>query len=67
MRAQISGGSEAYKGDHPWQASIRVRGDGVSVHWCGATIISHYHVVTAAHCLNEFPSQFYTVRYVYSY
>ncbi len=49
-------------GAHPWQASIRVRGREETYHWCGAVIISHYHLLTAAHCLREFPLATYIVR-----
>lgn len=59
---RITGGSTTRPGAHPWQASIRVRGRDKTYHWCGAAIVSHYHVVTAAHCLREFPQSTYLVR-----
>ena len=59
---RIHGGSGAFYGDHPWQASLRVRGREQTYHWCGATIISRYHLITAAHCLKDFPMRQYLVR-----
>ena len=55
-------GSEAYYGDHPWQASLRVRGRDQTYHWCGAALVSHFHLITAAHCLKDFPLKQYLVR-----
>lgn len=31
-------------------------------HWCGATIITKFKLLTAAHCLKEFPVSIYRVR-----
>ena len=59
---RITGGRTSRAGEHPWQASIRVRGKNRSYHWCGAVIISRFHVLTAAHCLREFPLSTYLVR-----
>ncbi len=59
---RIRGGETSSPGEHPWQASIRVQGRDRSYHWCGATIISRFHVVSAAHCLKEFPLEIYLVR-----
>ena len=59
---RIRGGSDSFHGEHPWQASIRVRGRDKTYHWCGATIISHFHLITAAHCLKDFPLNTYLVR-----
>ena len=55
------GGTPSDYGKHPWQASIRIKTDKVDYHLCGATIISHYHVITAAHCI-EHPMELYVVR-----
>ena len=62
MVFKFTGGTGAIRGEHPWQASIRVRGRDRSYHWCGATIISHFHLITAAHCLRDFPKDTYFVR-----
>jgi len=58
---RIAGGRPSDYGKHPWQASIRIKTDKVDYHLCGATIISHYHVITAAHCI-EHPMELYVVR-----
>lgn len=54
---------KATKGYHPWQASVRVKGsNGTSFHWCGAVLVSEYHFLTAAHCLNGYMKGAYIVR-----
>jgi len=58
---RIAGGSPSDHGKHPWQASIRIKTDKVNFHLCGATIITHHHVITAAHCI-EHPRELYVVR-----
>ena len=60
----ITGGHTVPHGYHPWQASIRIRGRDQTYHWCGATIINRFYVITAAHCLRDFPMDTYFVRYV---
>ncbi|XP_069680100.1 uncharacterized protein teq isoform X2 [Periplaneta americana] len=60
--ARVVGGNEVQKGSYPWQASIRVRTAGKSVHWCGAVVISPLHVLTAGHCLQDYTKGAYFVR-----
>ncbi|XP_049832899.1 serine protease svh-1-like isoform X1 [Schistocerca gregaria] len=60
--ARVLTGSVVEKGSYPWQASIRVRTSMKSVHWCGAVIISPLHILTAAHCLQDFMKVAYFVR-----
>ncbi|XP_021918789.1 serine proteinase stubble isoform X3 [Zootermopsis nevadensis] len=43
---RIVGGDEAGFGSFPWQAYIRI---GTSR--CGGSLVNHYHVVTAGHCV----------------
>ena len=31
-------------------------------HWCGATIVTRFKLLTAAHCLRDFPVEIYKVR-----
>jgi len=59
---RIRAGSDSYCGEHPWQASIRVKGFEQDYHWCGATIISHFYLITAAHCLKDFGLSSYLIR-----
>ena len=33
-----------------------------SYHWCGATIVTRFKLITAAHCLKDFPIGIYRVR-----
>ncbi|XP_015176238.1 PREDICTED: chymotrypsin-1-like [Polistes dominula] len=56
---RIVGGSRAAVGEFPYQVSIRVGNQ----HTCGGTIISSRHILTAAHCVNDWnaPISFYTV------
>ncbi|XP_012261245.2 chymotrypsin-1-like [Athalia rosae] len=44
---KIIGGDNAEEGEFPWQVSLRDNGR----HFCGGTLISNQHVLTAAHCL----------------
>merc|ERR1712002_1436217 len=46
QNAKIVGGSSASEGQFPWQASLQRYGS----HFCGGSLISTNHVMTAAHC-----------------
>ena len=60
--AKVAGGQTAAPGSQPWTASIRVRGNTRSFHWCGAVLISDKHLLTAAHCVEDYPKDVYAVR-----
>ncbi|CAB3379987.1 Hypothetical predicted protein [Cloeon dipterum] len=45
-KGRITGGTNARKGEIPWQVSLQKRG----YHFCGGTIVDREHIVTAAHC-----------------
>ena len=44
------------------QVGVRVKSSGRDNHWCGATIISENFVLTAAHCMEDFPKGLYVLR-----
>ncbi|XP_053683421.1 uncharacterized protein LOC128733684 [Sabethes cyaneus] len=60
--ARVVHGGETVYGHHPWQAALRAKKQGKSVHWCGAVLISKYHILTAAHCLIGYPKGAYMIR-----
>lgn len=62
--AKIVNGDPTKPGAYPWQVGVRVKGNGRSdsVHWCGASIISEYFIITAAHCMEDFPKGLYVLR-----
>jgi len=43
----IAGGDDSVPGEWPWMARLLYPDDN----WCGGTLVSPYHVVTAAHCI----------------
>jgi len=53
---RIVGGTEARAHSWPWQCSIRYKysyvGGSPWGQWCGASVLSRHHVLTAAHCLS---------------
>lgn len=60
---RIVSGKQAQRGHHPWQATIRTVGaNGPSAHNCGASVLTRRHVITAAHCVNEYSAHNYAVR-----
>lgn len=60
--ARIAAGMQSRPGAHPWSASIRLQGTQKSFHWCGAVIVSEFHVLTAGHCMEDYPKDSYRVR-----
>ena len=49
-------GIPANLGEFPWQAQLITFEDGVKDHFCGGTLISSKHVLTATHCLTRWYS-----------
>lgn len=60
--SRVVHGGETVYGHHPWQAALRAKKQGKSVHWCGAVLISRHHILTAAHCLIGYPKGAYMIR-----
>ena len=45
---KIIGGTPASMGEFPWLVSLQLFGS----HYCGASILDKYTILTAAHCTN---------------
>ncbi|XP_065336563.1 trypsin delta-like [Cloeon dipterum] len=48
-KGSIIGGTNAREGEVPWQVSLQRKTIRIS-HFCGGSIVSRKHIVTAAHC-----------------
>ncbi|KAH8024257.1 hypothetical protein HPB51_022376 [Rhipicephalus microplus] len=55
---RIVGGQDAYDGEFPWVASLRLYGQ----HFCGGAILNKRWIITAAHCLRSKPPRSFSVR-----
>ncbi|XP_034250570.1 CLIP domain-containing serine protease 2-like [Thrips palmi] len=57
---RIVGGFVAGLGQYPWLARIGYNLDGVArrVYRCAGAVITHFHVLTAAHCVKNLPENF---------
>ncbi|BET02075.1 Tryp_SPc [Nesidiocoris tenuis] len=64
---RVVGGEEALPGRWPWMAAIFLHGPRRTEFWCGGSLISEKHILTAAHCTKDtrqrpFSPRQFTVR-----
>ncbi|KAK9751328.1 Trypsin [Popillia japonica] len=53
----ITNGQKARPGEYPWHVALYHARDGDANYTCGGSLISRYHVLTAAHCVSKPISQ----------
>lgn len=54
LRPTIIGGGNASVGEYPFMVTVQVKSRGSNAyqrHWCGASVISPWQILTAAHCV----------------
>ena len=51
----VGDGEESDYGDHPYICSLQLLHYGVWYHICGAAIYNERTLVTAGHCVNNYP------------
>ncbi|XP_018018851.1 proclotting enzyme isoform X2 [Hyalella azteca] len=52
---RIVGGTETYRHEYPWQAALVQTATGEQ--FCGGSLITNQHILTAAHCLQGFGAE----------
>ncbi|XP_050679526.1 venom protease-like isoform X2 [Leptidea sinapis] len=60
--SRVVGGIDAKLGDFPWMALLGYQSRGSTRWLCGGSLISHHHVLTAAHCIHNHETDLYVVR-----
>lgn len=59
---RIVGGENAQEGAAPFMASLEIYWDDENADFiCGATILNNEWILTAAHCVNLYPKEFYEI------
>jgi len=51
VEAYIVHGNDAPIGQWPWQVALFINHTARWLFSCGGTLVSHHHIITAAHCV----------------